>query len=161
MTKQEQRNRIMSFIEQGNMIEKCEYRTSGLIPSISGPLFETWMNEINIFNERYLKDHPLYSKIQATVHHHKTQISSHKYMMGHLNALYNDTEYFKSNQNERELIVMTEHKTLEQIVVEDIQRCEEYFKFPIKDSVGQDLYIELTSKYDGIIENLGNGLYQL
>lgn len=100
MTKSEQKAKILQFIEQGNEIKSKEYHNSSgalSIPYISGPLFESWMNEIKIFNERYLKDHPLYKEINSTVFHHKGQLSSHKNMMGHLSALANDQEYWNVN----------------------------------------------------------------
>ena len=97
MTKTEQLKRILEFVAHGEEIGKKEYNTSGLIPTISGPLFETWMNEIKIFNDRYLKDHPLHKTIDSTIFHHKGQLSSHKNMMGHLTALVNDSEYWQES----------------------------------------------------------------
>ena len=96
MTKTEQLKRILEFVAHGEEIGKKEYNTSGLIPTISGPLFESWMNEIKIFNDRYLKDHPLHKAIDSTIFHHKGQLSSHKNMMGHLAALANDVEYWQA-----------------------------------------------------------------
>ena len=81
MTKNEQKEKILEFVERGEEIAKKENNKSSYIPHISGPLFEAWMNEINIFNERYLKDHPLFSDIRSTCFHHKSQITSHKFMM--------------------------------------------------------------------------------
>lgn len=95
MTKAEQKEKVVEFISRGSEIAKKEYNTNGLYPRISGPLFEGWMNEINIFSERYLKGHPLQAEIHTTFHHRQTQISSHKYMMGHLNALASDSEYWQ------------------------------------------------------------------
>lgn len=39
-------------------------------------------------------------------------------------------------------------------------RCQQYISDPANEKVGIDLYIEITSRYDSIIENFGNGLYQ-
>ncbi len=100
MTRAEQKLRVLEFVARGEEIGKKEYSTSGLIPSISGPLFEAWMNEIKIFNDRYLKEHPLHETINSTVFHHKGQLSSHKNMMGHLRALSCDTEYWQGVQSE-------------------------------------------------------------
>lgn len=100
MTKNEQKEKILEFVERGEEIAKKENNKSSYIPHISGPLFEAWMNEINIFNERYLKDHPLFSDIRSTCFHHKSQITSHKFMMGHLAALANDTEYWHVSPSE-------------------------------------------------------------
>lgn len=97
MTKNEQKEKILEFVERGEEIAKKENNKSSYIPHISGPLFEAWMNEINIFNERYLKDHPLFSDIRSTCFHHRSQITSHKFMMGHLTALVNDSEYWQES----------------------------------------------------------------
>lgn len=51
-------------------------------------------------------------------------------------------------------------KTIEQMLSEDIDRCEEYLSNPNDEKSGQNLYVEITSKYDSIISDLGNGLYQ-
>ena len=50
---------VMDFIDRGEKIGKEEYHhviEPGLIipDYISGPKYDTWMSEINIFNERYL-----------------------------------------------------------------------------------------------------------
>lgn len=66
MTKTEQKKKVLGFLSRGSAIAEKEYNTAGLYPRISGPLFEGWMNEINIFNERYLKDHPLHDEIHST-----------------------------------------------------------------------------------------------
>ena len=103
MTLTEQYQKILIFIERGEKIANEEFHsgTTGFAMSyISGPMFETWMNEINIFNDRYLKNHPLYKDIHSTIFHHKTQISSHKYMMGHLLALKNDVEFFQESSDD-------------------------------------------------------------
>lgn len=97
MTKAEQKQKISEFIIRGEEIGKKENNSSSYIPHVGGPLFEAWINEINIFNERNLKEHPLYSDIYSTCLHHKSQITSHKFMMGHLLALVNDTDYWEEN----------------------------------------------------------------
>lgn len=104
MTKAEQKKKVLEFISRGSEIAVKEYNTSGLYPRISGPLFEKWMNEINIFSERYLKDHPLQAEIHTTYFHHKTQMSSHKYMMGHLDALASDSEYWQDESPELDVV---------------------------------------------------------
>lgn len=118
MTKAEQKQKILEFIEQGKKIAKEEFHTGSkgfAFSHISGPLFETWMNEINIFNDRYLNEHPLYSAIHDTVFHHKTQTRSHKYMMGHLMALENDSDFWQQNDSQKNVPVqkLTEEKGAE------------------------------------------------
>jgi len=102
MTKKEQKQKVIEFVTRGKEIGQKENNSSGYIPHVGGPLFEAWMNEINIFNERYLKDHPLHSDIHTTYFHHKSQITSHKFMMGHLEALVSDTDYWKESEQEEQ-----------------------------------------------------------
>ena len=163
MTLFEQYKKVSEFIQRGQDIKNKEYHPAErgfLIAYTGGPLYNTWMGEINIFNERYLKEHPLYRSIYSTYFHRGNKPSAFDDMMGHLKALHSDHIFFGIDQKEEEVTEMQERKTLAQLLAEDIKRCEEYFEFPINDNYGQNLYIELTSRYDGIIKNLGNGLYQ-
>ncbi len=88
-------SKIAAFIEQGKIIMKEEYHPADsniVMPSyISGPKSNKWFNEINIFNNRFLKEHPLHDQIDEACKKHDTLFSSsHKKMMGYLDALYND-----------------------------------------------------------------------
>ena len=58
------------------------------------------MSEINVFNERHLKDHPLYSDIHSAFFHHNTNRKCYQNMMGYLQALANDSEYWQEPQQE-------------------------------------------------------------
>ena len=110
MTKAEQKQKVLGFIKNGEDIKKKEYHTGGsglAIPYISGPLYEAWMSEIKIFNDRHLKDHPLHSEISDTVFHHKGQLSSYKNMMGHLQALERDDEYWQEDHKVSLPVVQT------------------------------------------------------
>ena len=98
----EQKQKVLEFIERGKDIGKREYHPAEkgfTISYVGGPLFEAWMNEISIFNDRYLKNHPLYSEIYSTAFHHSSKPTSYEHMMGHLEALANDSEYWEENQN--------------------------------------------------------------
>lgn len=163
MTLSEQKHKIKEFIERGTEIKIKEFQPPErgfAISFVKGSLFDTWMGEINIFNERYLQKHPLYKSIHSTYFHRGNNPSSFDDMMGYLRAVYNDDEFFGTDQTKEGTIMAQARKTLDQLLAEDIKRCEEYFEFPINDSYGQNLYVELTSRYDGVIKNLGNGLYQ-
>lgn len=90
-------SKINEFIRRGEEIGKieCHPAKNGFsISYVSGPLFETWMGEINIFNERYLKQHPTHDSIFSTYFHRKNRTSAYEDMMGHLRALAADTEFF-------------------------------------------------------------------
>lgn len=55
MTKEEQKQKVKEFIDHGTQIKDKEFQPPerGFAFSfVKGPLFDTWMGEINIFNER-------------------------------------------------------------------------------------------------------------
>lgn len=92
--------KVDEFIQRGVDIGRMEFHpASGGYPFsyVSGPMYDTWMGEINIFNERHLKEHPLHDSISATYSHYSKNSSSHKEMIGHLRALSADTDFFAAN----------------------------------------------------------------
>lgn len=134
MTKAEQMNKVLEFVSRGPEIFKKEHHATAPIPYTGGPLFEKWINEIKLFNERYLKDHPLHSDIFNTYFHHKTQSKSYQIMMGHLEALASDTEYWQTastpaiiaqttlhlerGENTMEPIIFISHRSIDAQVAE-------------------------------------------
>ena len=56
------KEKIKDFINRGEVIqvvEKHEPEDGIIMPSfVSGPKLDQWINEIFIFNQRYLKKHP-------------------------------------------------------------------------------------------------------
>ena len=72
MTKAEQKQKISEFITRGEEIGKQEKSEFAGVSQAKGPQYETWMSEISVFNERHLKDHPLYSDIHSTFFHRNT-----------------------------------------------------------------------------------------
>lgn len=92
--------KVDEFIQRGIDIGRMEFHPGGggfPFSYVSGPSYDTWMGEINIFNERHLKEHPLHDSISATYSHYRKNSSSHDEMMGHLRALSADTDFFKVN----------------------------------------------------------------
>lgn len=92
--------KVDEFIQRGVDIGRIEFHPAGNgspISYVSGPLYDAWMGEINIFNERYLKEHPLHDSIATTYSHYRKNLSSHNEMMGHLRALSADTDFFMAN----------------------------------------------------------------
>lgn len=156
--------KVDSFIKRGEEIlikEKHIPERGRAIPSyVSGPLLDTWMGEINIFNERYLKNHPLYNSIHDTYSHYKKQFSSCEDMLGHLRALSADEDFWKSSPITSPATVVHTPKTMDELLADDILRCEQYIANPKNEKNGLSLYIEITSKYDSVIKGFGNGLYQ-
>lgn len=150
--------RICKFIERGEEIETKEKHDAMGIATISGSLYNAWMDEINVFTERYLKKHPLYNSIHTTYFRRKN-IHSYCDMMGHLNALSMDDEL------ENAMVVSSpkhikSDDTFEGMLEEDIYKCEMFLGNPESEEMGINLYIEITGKYDAIIPNFGYGLYQ-
>lgn len=156
-------SKVQEFLKRGNEIGNQEFHPAkGGFPFsyVGGPLFESWMNEINILNERHLSDHPLHNSIHTTFFHRKNRPSAYEDMMGHLQALSRDTEYFEIPQNEDAQIIPTGRKTIAQLLEEDIKRCQTFLENPEDEQLGQDIYTEITGRYDGLIHNFGFGLYQ-
>lgn len=50
-------------------------------------------------------------------------------------------------------------KTVPQLLSEDIVRCQQYLSNPENEELGRDLYMEITGRYDSIINGFGQGLY--
>lgn len=45
------------------------------------------------------------------------------------------------------------------LLTEDIIQCREYLAEPNSEEKGRSLYLQITSRYDAVIDNFGNGLY--
>lgn len=150
--------RIQKFLKRGEEIGIKETHDAMGISSVSGPLFNAWIDEIKVFCERYLKKHPLYDSISSTCFY-KKNIYAYSDMMGHLNALLADEEL--DNIIHSEVIQPKQPKlSFEQMLEEDIIRCEKFLADSQNTESGINLYVEITGKYDAIIPNLGQGLYQ-
>lgn len=156
--------RVISFIQRGEEILVKERQVSerGIImPSyVAGPLFDAWMGEINIFNERYLKKHPLYNSIHTTYSHYKKQFSSCENMLGHLRALASDDKFFETEQHQASIKADSAVMGIADMLNDDIFRCQKHIANPVDEKAGLNLYTEITSRYDSVIKGFGNGLYQ-
>ena len=89
---------VIDFIERGEVIGKEEYHPAErgfAVSYISGPKYDAWMSEINIFNDRYLTDHPLHNSVFTAFFHRKTNPSAYGDMMGHLKALASDDVFWR------------------------------------------------------------------
>lgn len=92
--------KVDEFIQHGIDIGRMEFHPGGdgfPISYVSGPMYDIWMGEINIFNERHLKEHPLHDSISASYSQYRKNSSSYDEMMGHLRALSADAEFFMAN----------------------------------------------------------------
>lgn len=96
--------KVDEFIQRGIDIGRMEFHPAeGGFPFsyVAGPLYDAWMGEINIFNARHLKEHPLYDSISTTYSQYRKNSSSHTEMMGHLRALSADTDFFVTNASQQ------------------------------------------------------------
>lgn len=157
------KDKVNDFIQRGNDIKATEFHPAqGGFPFsyVGGPKFDIWMSDINIFNERYLKSHPLHDSIYAAFFHRSKQPSACDDMLGFLQALYADDEFWNTEVARDTRALAQTSKSISELLAGDILRCQQYISDPANEKVGIDLYIEITSRYDSIIENFGNGLYQ-
>ena len=157
------RSKVDGFIKRGIDIgNKESYTTQGpySITSVRGPMFDAWMGEINIFNERHLANHPLHNSIRTTYFHRKNRASSYSDMMGHLRALSADEEFLGSSNTPDKGITIMKNESIYKMLVNDIERCKEFLESGKDETVGIDIYIDITSRYDSIIPDFGSGLYQ-
>lgn len=110
--------KVEEFITRGEKIMKDEYHhvdpSSGFLLGdyISGPETDQWFNEINIFNSRALKGHPLHDEIAEVCKKHRHLPSPHEEMMGYLRALLADHELDADyiQPEERQSAVISEEK---------------------------------------------------
>ncbi len=154
--------KVKELIIRGEEIKNIEYHPAQggfSISYVSGPKFDTWMGEINIFNERYLKIHPLHNSIHSTYFHYRKNPSSCDDMLGHLRALASDEVFFSNIPEQINYPASQRVKTVAQLLSEDILRCQQYLSNQENERLGRDLYIEITGRYDSIINGLGQGLY--
>lgn len=154
--------KIGEFISRGEEIKKSEYHPAeGGFPLsyVSGPKFNAWMGEINIFNTRHLKQHPLHQSINTTYSNYKKRPSSCEDMLGHLRALMTDEEFFTETLKSKAIVPVTVIKSIEELLSDDISRCQKYLDEDSDEKKARELYLSLTSRYDGIIKDFGSGLY--
>ncbi len=156
------RGKVEDLLKRGEDIGIKEYHvsTGSHKATVSGPMFDTWMGEINIFNERHLKEHPLHNSIHSTYFHRQNKDSSYDDMMGHLRALDADEEFFGESENKNGEGRVMVNNSIAHMLVEDISRCKSFLDNPSDEDYGRSIYDEITGRYDSIIPDFGNGLYQ-
>ena len=86
MTLTDKKRKVLQYIQRGEEIGIKELiKPDGIgVSQVKGPLYEAWMSEINVFNERHLKDHPLHADIHTAFFHHNTNRKCYQNMMGHI-----------------------------------------------------------------------------
>ena len=156
------KEKVDAFIKRGEDIKFTEFHPAqGGFPFsyISGPKFDTWMSEINIFNERYLKKHPLHDSIYSTFFHRSTKSSTCDDMLGYLRALAADNDYFEAILTSVSNNVTYGVRNISDMLSDDISRCQQYLSEDTSKDAWRNLYTEITGRYDSVISGFGQGLY--
>lgn len=104
MDKIQQEKKINEFLSEAEKIREKEYNKLSsqgiLIPDyVGGPLCDEWLNEIYIFGNRYLTNHPLFNKIKDIYENKSARYSTFDDMLSILKSLKNDEEYWALNNN--------------------------------------------------------------
>lgn len=144
------KNTILKLIENGEKVIKEEFHPANdgfPFSYVSGPKFTQWINEIEIFAKRFLNGHPLTDKILSICSDYSRNPSAHEDILASLKALSKDTYFWNQSQS------------LEDMLEDDIERCQEMTQGDINEDILKDFYIEITSRYDSLVKGLGDGLY--
>lgn len=91
------REKVRAFIERGKQMETGEFHLSqvdSVSSFVDGLRHQIWIDEIFMFSVRYLKKHPLYEEIVSTAKRKDNSALTYLNMMGHLEALSADEEFF-------------------------------------------------------------------
>lgn len=99
-----QLQRIKELIERGEKIKKEEYHPAqdGFPYSyVSGPQYDQWMAEINVINERVLKDHPLKNSIRNAYEKKEDDDRAIDKMVAYLRVVANDNEFWSDIKDKK------------------------------------------------------------
>lgn len=98
MNVNQQKEKIEEFVKRGEEIKAQEKHVPEkgffMCDYVSGPMFDQWINEINIFNERYLKKHQLYEQIKNACIKYKKLFSPCDDIIGYLKTILVDGEFW-------------------------------------------------------------------
>ena len=88
---------VKEFVQRGEVIgqKELQHGAPGFpYTYVSGPMFDRWMNDIKIFAERNLHNHPLYDNILTAYTKHNQRPSAYKNMMSYLDSLVSDDAFW-------------------------------------------------------------------
>ena len=90
--------KLASLIARGEKLVMSTRCPDGVIsvPVVSRIEFESWMGEVNTFNERQLKMHPQYNAIHAAFFHRRNQERNCEEMVGLLRSVAQDTDFWET-----------------------------------------------------------------
>lgn len=100
MTLKERHDKLNSLIGKGQVMAFEASRRQVIDYSFTIPKaeFEAWMGAVNTYNERYLKMHPQYNSIRTAFFHRKNLLDHCEKMVGLLQAVSNDTEFWEVSE---------------------------------------------------------------
>lgn len=84
------RSKVIGLVQRGEEVGRIADDIDN-VDIVDTPLYKAWMNEINIFNERFLRNHVLYEQIRSTYNLQRFS-SSYSDMMGLVYALSRDDD---------------------------------------------------------------------
>ncbi len=94
--------KFQKLLEKGERIGKEEYHAaSGGFPYsyVAGPKYDAWMAEINILNERYLKNHPAYESIHISYVQRANNPNAYENIIAQLKVVSADDDFGETLNN--------------------------------------------------------------
>lgn len=90
------KEKLKGFIARTGEIKAAESKLSPMgYWDISGPMYRTWLNEICVFTQRHLADHPLYNNILETTKR-KNSPSTFNHIVEYLQVVIDDDEFWST-----------------------------------------------------------------
>ncbi len=134
----QQKGKIAEFVKRGEIIKVKENHVpeKGILISdyVSGPMLDQWINEINVFNEKYLEKHQLYALIKNVCLKYKKMFSPCDDIIGYLKTILIDNEFWEE-QNED----INKTKNIE---ISNETEMILYFLLDIHNSCDGEIYLE-------------------
>ena len=159
---QSTREYLKELIDRGNALQTPMYNPSAIQSAWQlaniGPSqneIKSWERDVKAFSYRYLKEHYAYKLITDAFNTSASFIVNS--VVNYLEKIYNDWEFWDAQEQKS---TTKNRKNIEELLSDDIERVESFLNNPLNEIIGRDLYIEITGKYDTVIKNLGQGLYQ-
>lgn len=105
------RNQLSQLLEQEKKFQRIAVMNPKFFPTPEGKaMLDEWINDVDIFSQRYLKEHPIYNRIKTIIFHRgKDAISE---LRACLSSIYKDTEFWKDSQNQEQDIEMKDYEQL-------------------------------------------------
>jgi len=90
--------KLASLIAQGERLVMSASSPDGVIgpPVVPRIDFDSWMGDVNTFNERHLKMHPQYNSIHTAFFHRRNHKRNCEEMVGLLRSVAQDTDFWEA-----------------------------------------------------------------